>query len=115
MERDGRVLRLVRSSGRAVGREDARTRELNSQLWASARKGKQAVQGLLLTRHESLVGEVDRLLREGAEINSADAFGSPPPPPPPAPAFPSPPPPDRRSKMPAPSWDVVNAARGEEG
>jgi len=60
---------------RAVGREDARTRELNSQLWASARKGKQAVQGLLLTRHESLVGEVDRLLREGAEINSADAFG----------------------------------------
>jgi len=67
-------------------------RELNNQLWAAARTGKRAVQGLLFTRHESLVGEVDRLLREGAEINSPDAFGSPSPPSAPLPAAPLPPP-----------------------
>ena len=60
---------------RALEREEVYLRDLNQQLWMAARAGTRLVRGLLFTRRESLVDEVDRLLRAGADINSADAYG----------------------------------------
>lgn len=43
------------------------------QLWAFARKGFETHQGMFWTSKTSLLPEVDRVLREGAEIDSTDS------------------------------------------
>ena len=60
---------------RSLAREEDRVKPLNFELWAAARKGFKVERGLFWTGKESLVGEVDRVLRQGADVNSTDKMG----------------------------------------
>jgi len=69
-----KAARLVAKIG-ALKEDEADIRLLNRELWSLCRKGYRTHRGVLWTSKESLVSDVDLVLRNGANVNSTDMMG----------------------------------------